>query len=111
MKKLLMAALLVLPAIPAGAVTFNVKNCWLDSVHVYTYNSNDTVHLVPFGSSGTLILKGSTAGVSCATDACKVRVTFHDYVVPGWSNYTYASDRCVASDLGPELGTISSCHC
>ena len=112
MKKLLVAALFTLPAVQSEAVVFKIKNCWWEAVQVYTYNSNDTVYWVPFGgTAGTPVARGSTVGISCATDTCKVKVSFRGESHPAWANYTYASDRCVISDFNGDLPDLNDCRC
>ncbi|MGE0725118.1 MAG: hypothetical protein AB7O45_12130 [Alphaproteobacteria bacterium] len=107
--RLLAAALLALFTLPAHAGTVAVKNCSNGPIVVESFNSNDAILFAPFATIG--VDNRSTNSISCATDGCKLRVTYNGSSNNGWKNYVYFGGACAQGPWNAELARIENCTC
>lgn len=93
----------------ASAAEFTAKNCMGRPAEVLSYNSTDTVQIVP--ATWVTIAQSETKTIKCATASCKLVVQ----AMGGLSllmSTTYSTDICLVDFAGnPELTSPQAYAC
>ena len=107
--RMLAAMMLAVSTLPVHAGTVEVKNCSGGPIVVYSHNDNDLALIVAYAD--VTIDHTKTGSIGCATDRCRLKVTYDGRYNSGWAMFSYSWGVCAWGSWVTDLNPISQCTC